>query len=216
MIRIQCSMLEQVRRNPLAYGQLLAANDKRNGGGTHGMFAYWQDVVKQVHLGEMDISKGLKVLKSKFLLFDENSRNQKKQEFLIEQFIKYCRLYDKMKFEFITSKKQIKWPLSSQTMLTGLTPWVVKDSKSFYSFFPLEQHIHWKQELKYPLLQEYLSKNVIECPTNELHVGIYCLQTTSFDFKAFSSSEIKNAIGETKGIFQVVENGYNMKKPLSK
>lgn len=216
MIRIQCSMLEQVRRNPVAYGQLLAANDKKNGGGTHGMFAYWQDIVKQVHLGEFDLNKGLKALKSKFLLFEENLKNLKKQDFLIDEFVNYCRLYERMKFEFVLSKKQIKWSLTSQTLLTGLTPWVVKDSKRFYAYFPLEQPVDWKHELKFPLIQEYLSKDIIECQPNQLQIGIYSLRAGSFEFKNFSSIEIKNAIAETKGIFQRVEHEYNKAKTLSK
>ena len=60
MLRIRCSTLETVKASPIAYAQLLAFGDGKNGGGTYGMFAYWQDVAKLVHQNELTVSQGKK------------------------------------------------------------------------------------------------------------------------------------------------------------
>lgn len=60
MITIQCSKLESVRKNPQAYGQLIASGDGKKGGGSHGMFSCFQDIARLVHIGELDIKEGVK------------------------------------------------------------------------------------------------------------------------------------------------------------
>ena len=115
MLKIRCSTLESVKNDPLAYAQLLALGDGKNGGGTYGMFAYWQDVAKLVHQNELTISKGVKELQNKFIRFDDTLKNRSKQDKLLEQFVKYCSLYDKNKFAFVDSRRQMKWEL-----LTGV------------------------------------------------------------------------------------------------
>jgi hypothetical protein len=205
-------MLELVRKNPLIYAQQLATSEKLGNGGTYGMFAHWQDVVKLLHTGELNLSEGLKELQGKFVRFNENIRNQKKQEDLLEQFIKYSRAYEKLKFEFVNSKKQIKWEFSSQGILTGLTPWVVKNAKSYYSYFFVEEPINWNKELKYPLIVEYLSKNILKCEISKLQIGVYCLKTNTFEFKNYQRLDIYNSINEIQQIFNIVETEYNKTK----
>ena len=64
MIRIQCSVLEQARTNPILFGKNLASNNGFGKGGTHGMLAYWQDASLKVHRGIVDVHTAIKELES--------------------------------------------------------------------------------------------------------------------------------------------------------
>ncbi len=208
MITISCTLLEQVRVSPTAHGKIIATTDKPKSGGQHGMFAYWQDVVKLVHTGDLTISEGIKELQNKFNRFDSNLRNSNKQSKLIEQFAKYCASYDKQKFEFIDSKHQMKWDIVNGVRLTGLTPWVVHNKDGYFSYIITEQPFDWQSQLRFPLIQQYLIDNHIECDSNEMQVGIYCLETNSFEFKNYSKREIQTWVSKTGEIFQTVLDEY--------
>jgi len=208
MIKIQCSVLEQARKNPTMYGQLLASDNTLNKGGTHGMLAYWQDVSLNVHKEEIDLSKGIKELQRTFMNFEETPKNLRKQDFLQDSFVKYHKHFEKKRFKLVDTKRRIKWNIAPSGLLTGLTPWVLQDGGIYYSYFFTEQPFDWDTELKYPLIQKYLVENNIECDITEMNIGIYCLSTDDFSVKNFSKRELKNAVEETVDIFDKVDKEY--------
>lgn len=208
MIKIPCSILEQVRKNPMAHAQFLATGDKPKTGGTHGMFAYFKDVVKQVHTKEFTVSEGIKELENKFARFDDTLKNKNKQNKLFDGFVEYCKAYEKMGFELADTKHQMKWDLLPTVRLTGHTPWVVYDDTYYYAYFIVEQPFDWQTELRFPLIQSYISNNTIECNESEMKVGIYSLSNGSFDLKSFSTKEIKGVIIETTNVFRNVHEEY--------
>lgn len=201
-------MLEQVRKAPVAHAQLIAAATKPNTGGSHGMFAFWQDMVKLVNTGELTVAQAIHELQNKFMRFDDTRSNRSKQASLLEKLPMYCSLYEKNKFEFIDTKRKMKWDIVHGVQLTGFTPWVVHNKDGYYSYFLTEQPFDWEAQLKFPLIQKYLTDNNIECDITEMNVGIYCLATNSFDFKNYSPKEIKIWVSETGKIFQTVLDEY--------
>ncbi len=206
MIKIRCTSLEDVRKNPSAYAQMLAKGDAKTSGGTYGMFAYWQDVAKQVHQQQLTPTEGIKELQQKFMRFDDTPRNKAKQDKLVEQFVRYCRQYDKNEFAFVDGKRQMKWELYAGVMLTGLTPLVVHNDNGYYSYLITEQAFDWKEQLRFPLQQQYLADYNIDCDVSEMHIGIYCLANGKFDFKIYSRKELGSTIITTSEIFKNVQN----------
>jgi hypothetical protein len=206
MIKIRCTSLEDVRKNPAAYAQLLISDNAKISGGTHGMFAYWQDVAKLVHLQKLTPTEGIKELQQKFMRFDDTPRNKSKQDHLMEQFVKYCKQYDKNEFAFVDGKRQMKWELYAGVMLTGLTPLVVHNDDGYYSYLITEKPFEWKEQLRFPLMQQYLADYNIDCDVSEMHVGIYCLATGKFEFKIYSGIELSNTIITVSEIFKNVQH----------
>jgi hypothetical protein len=147
MIKIQCSILEQVRLNPTNFGKLLALNGSFNQGGSHGMFAYWQDISLKIHKEEFDLHMGLKELQKVFLNFEESPKNLKKQDFLQDAFTKYHTHFFKKDLKLIEAKRRITWNITSGGLLTGLTPWVFKSGTGYYTYFFSEQDIDWTNEV---------------------------------------------------------------------
>src|SRR5688500_17179129 len=137
-IRVKASMLESVRKDPLAYGRLLAVGDDNSGGGSHGMFACMVDVARAVHLKKLTLRQAIRELHTKFLRFKQTEENKARQDKLIEQFVAYLRLYKKMDIEWIDGSRRIQWGITNEVMLTGLTPWVVADQKGYISYFMSE------------------------------------------------------------------------------
>ena len=216
MIKIQCSILEQVRKNPALHGQMLASNNGGSKGGSHGMFAYWQDVSLKVHSGEMNLNEGIKELQKLFSRFDETQKNLKKQDFLQDCFVQYHKLFEKNRYQLSDSKRRMNWNITSSGLLTGLTPWVIKNNDRYCTYFVSEQQFQWENELRFPLIQEYLAeKHSDEYDTTRLDVGIYCLETNTFNFKNFVREELNDAVEETVGIFEKVEKVYNIFKLTS-
>jgi hypothetical protein len=208
MIKISCSILEQVRKAPDLHAKSIATIDKPKTGGSYGMFACWQDTVKLVHTGELSVSQAIKELENKFLRFDDNVKNKAKQTYLVDSLPKYIAAYNKQKFEFIDSKHQMKWDIVEGVRLTGHTPWVVFNGKDYYAFLFIETELDWKNQLRFPLFQQYLIDHHIACELQEMNVGTYCLETGKFDFACYSKKEIASWVTETGRIFQTVLHEY--------
>ncbi len=213
MISITCASLEAVRQNPAAYGQLLASGDGKKGGGGHGMFACVQDVARLVHLGELTVTQAVKELHNKFLRFDDTSKNKQKQDKLVEQFVKYCHQYEKQGFEFVDGWRLMKWDFTTDVRLSGRTPWVFADGKSYYGITLSEHGFDWQPQLRFPLFQQYLVSNTIDCELTDMQLGIYSFADMEFRFKSYSASEIATAIKETKAVLSTVYKEYKKSKP---
>jgi hypothetical protein len=217
MTNISVSNLERVRLNPVAYAQLISTGDAFQKGGTHGMFAFWQDIAKQMHQEELTISESLKKLYAIYhRSFKDSPSNEKKQEGLYQALVQYEKAIRLAHFSFYEGRKRVKWPIIPDVQLTGLTPWVFKKGETFYSYFYAENSFYWQSDLKYPILQQYLADQVIGCELKLLHIGVYFLDTSSFESRNYTVKEVKDAIAETAGIFENVKSELSRKKFSSK
>ncbi len=209
MIKIKCSILEQVRRNPTAHAQMLASGGKDQRGGPPGMFGHWKNLVKKVHTSELSLNDGIKELQNKFSQFQDNLANKTKQTKLLDEFVTYCEKYNQLGFKFADTRHNINWEIVPTITLTGHSPWVVYDSNFYYAYFLVETPIDWQAELRFPLIQTYLANNTIECDVAELKVGIYALSTQQFELKSFTEEELIDAFAETSTLFHNVHSEYN-------
>ncbi|MBI1782737.1 MAG: hypothetical protein HYR66_15440 [Sphingobacteriales bacterium] len=212
MISIQCSKLESIRSNPAAYGQLLADGNAGKPGGSHGMFAYVQDMARLVHVNELTVTDAVKELHNKFIRFAPTNENKTKQANLVEQFVKYCQQFDKQNFEFIDGNRLMKWDLTPDTRLTGRTPWVVANENGYFSFILSETNFDWRSQLRFPLFQHYLVNNTIECDIREMQVGIFSMSSNSFEFKNFSDRELSLLVKDARSICTTVYTEFIKRK----
>ena len=165
------------------------------------MFACMVDVARAIHLGKLTLRQGIRELHSKFLRFKESKDNLLKQRKLVEYLVRYIRQCHSKKFQWEDGARRIQWSITNDVMLTGLTPWVVKDEDGYISYFVAESEFEWKSQLRFPLYQQYLSENTIDCSTNEVRIGFYFCDTNKFDVKSFNKRELKLAVDETGDLF---------------
>ncbi len=212
MISITCPLLETARANPSAYGQMLAVAGGKIGGGGRAMISCVQEVARLVHLNELSVSQAIKELHNKFIHFKDTQQNKKRQEQLTEQFVRYCKQFDKLALNFLDGYHLMKWNFSPNTRISGRTPWVMANDIGYFSYLLSEKNFDWQSQLRFPLFQYYLANHTIDCTISEMNVGIYSLDEGDFQFKSFSKKEISSVISETNLILNTVFTEYNKRK----
>ena len=223
MIKISCSKLEQVKNNPRLYGQMLAIGEGKKGGGQHGMLACIKDTIREVHLGEITAMQGIKELHRRFLRFDETPKNKTRQEKLSEYYHVYHKQFAQKKWDFLHGTKNMNWPVHKEVVLTGHTPWIFKNEDGFIAYYITETAVTgWRNELRFPLIQQYIADKILSCKPKDIKVGYYALDTARFDLKCFYEAAIAKAIEITKNVFGNVyesfkkaEQVFNNKKDSS-
>ncbi|MBC7401508.1 MAG: hypothetical protein H7289_16340 [Mucilaginibacter sp.] len=208
MIRVSCSKLEVVRLNPSIFAQQLAAKTK-NRNGSYGMFACWQAIVKSLHANQIDFSQAKIGLQQKFITFKNSPVNRKKQEFLLDRLTPYWELFQSKNLTYLGPQKDIYWNVTPEVALTGRPPHLASDGGKYIAYFYSEAPVSWHTQLKYPLIQYYLAKDVFKCDPEQIQIGTYCLKTLSFDLITYSLNEIENSILETQNMFNNIYQEYS-------
>lgn len=207
MLNIRCSTLEQVRNNPVLFAQSLIEDIKTTA--SFGMFGYWQSAIRQMHIDSLSVSETIKNLQNSFLRFKDTPVNRARQEHLIRSLVAYEKEFRKYKFEFKEGAHRIKWDIHTEVRLTGNTPWILSNGEEFYSFIPIEMNIYWRDQLRFPLLQNYIASEILDCEIQNLSMGVFNLNSNKFEFKCYTDSEIEDSIYETGGIFQRIYEEYS-------
>lgn len=207
MISISCSALETARINPKAIAHQMLS--KTGSQGSRGMFTSWQDHVRSIHKRNIEPSVALLNLQQSFLKFADNLSNRKKQENLVDHFYPYVDKFQKAGYTYLEAKRRMKWFILEESKLGGELPYIVKCNDRFAAYYFAEKNFNWKTELRFPLIQRYLSANHLGCEEKELKVGIYCLEQDEFQLINYSKEDVQVAIDETKEIFHKVIDAYN-------
>lgn len=207
MLKITCSSLEDVKKNPELTAQMLIENSSKNRGG-RGMMSDWQDVAKAMLRKDIPVSKALETLEEKLQGFADNKKNNQRRELLQQQLLNFKNNCTNKGFKFEDSPHRINWELYAGVSLTGLTPIVMHDNNEFYSFIFSEHPLAWNYQLRFPLFQQYLADYTLHCQPDELNVGIYCLEDDKFSFKKFTDVELNAAVNKTSTLFETVQKFY--------
>jgi hypothetical protein len=173
------------------------------------MFQYWQEIAKKRHLKVVSLGEALRQLETAFSRFADTPRNRDKQAYLMNEFISYMRRYKAERFEIHELRHQFRWSLISQVRLTGLTPSVFRRDDSFYAYFCQEKQALWQDELKFPLLQRYMSDHVLHCRLSQLQIGVYFLEKGQFEFRRYTPFEVRTAVQETTQLFTNIYAEYS-------
>ena len=214
MIKVKCTQLEEVRRNPVRYAQMEAEGTAKKGGGLHGIFACVKTAICHVHKGKFDVNAGLKDLQKQFLnRFEENTRNKTKQNDLMEKYVKYHKDFERMKMEFVDGMHFLNWNIHPSVMLTGQTPWIFQNDTGFFAYFLTETYIdNWQSELRFPILQQHLAKVYLDCDPSNLKIGIYSFKKGAFEFMSYNKKHLKTSLTETNVLFQKVNDEFEKQK----
>ena len=209
MISISCSNLERARKNYTLYAEFLIDSVNLQRRGSYGMFSYWQETAKKFHTGEFNLNDALRHLQSSFARFADTERNRDKQTFLLEELARYVTKCKSEKLVYYEPVHLFKWGLTPQVQFTGKTPWVFKNEQGYFAYFCQEKELIWKDELRFPLLQKYMSQNILRRRLSELQIGVYFLETRAYDFKRYSPLEVRNAVQEATQLFTNVYEEYS-------
>jgi hypothetical protein len=204
MKKISFSQLESARKNPAAFGKSLSMPS--TGTPRFSKYMAWQLAVYKYHKEKNNLSKAISYFESTFLRnFADNPKNSIERE----QFIEQLRLYienDKMKkLTFIENKKRINIPLTNKLRLGGELPLIKMNDKFGYSvYFFCRESATWETELRFPIIQNFVAKNLYNVDLSEVEVGVYSLDFKKHLQSTYSESDVQEAIKELNKIGNIV------------
>ncbi len=207
MISISCSALESARVNPKALAQQMLS--KGGSRGSRGMFTSWQDHIRSIHSRDIEPAVAFMNLQQSFLRFASNPMNYAKQEYLLDHFYPYLDKVKLSRLSYLESKRRMKWYLVTDSKLGGELPYIFKNETGFVACYFTEKDFNWKTELRFPIIQRYLSANHLGCDERDIQVGIYSLEQNAFQLQNYSNDDVEAAINETKGVILKVIEEYN-------
>jgi hypothetical protein len=210
MIRVSSKDLEQVKNDPALFAANLVSKGKLQA--RRGMFSQWQTVARQLHVEDLSIAEASRQLTSLFTVWNDTPKNIDREASFHTALTRYDELFQKKGFTYFDGAHVMNWKLHNNVILGGYTPWIAKRSKEYFSYLFTENDFDWESELRFPLLQQYISTNLIDCDPQDLSVGIYCLNKGAFKFKSFKSAEIADAKSEVRVLFNRLNIEYTRKK----
>ena len=213
MIRVSCKDLQQVKNDPALYAANLVSNGKPQA--RRGMFSQWQTAARELHTDKLTIADASNRLSTLFSVWNDTTQNRNRQEFFHQALISYNDLFEKKGFIYRHGSHLMKWQLHKNIILGGYTPWIVSKGKDHFSYLFTEHDLDWESELRFPLLQQYVSKKIIECDTADMEIGVFSLESGRFRFRSFTEKEISAAKSETQYLFNKLNGEYLRRKSIS-
>ena len=194
MSKLPLSELENARRNPSAYRQLL---DRRSEGGkgvfSWGYYNALREAIRHFHKMNDSASAGHSHLVNGLERFTNRQRSQE----IVNQFAWYIDDYNRrgwirtqtyhtivVPFEDTRIQLRCSGEISRLDIVPigGYAAWIFRSQKPE----------GWKQELRMPIIQ-YIAAKMFGVPGSEIKVGVISFQERFADFHTFNDEQIATA-----------------------
>jgi len=198
MLKVSISKLEQARINPNAFAASLSI--KSNGFGNNGSFSgIFKSFIGKFHNADNNKDDLLHKLNDAYKLqFVENSTNNVRTQKYCEAFSSYTDYMLEHGFGLDNIFTRINLKLLTDVALGGNSP-ILSSSDNRNMVFSIEESSKdWRNELKYPILQNYLAGNYYQCEENQIEIGVFNINSGQFELKTYDDIEIANAFEEAK------------------
>lgn len=204
MNKISFSQLESARKNPTAFAKSL--NSSSDNSPRFSKFMAWQLAVHRYHKERGDLLKAVNYFESTFMRnFADNRKNAAERENWILELQAYTTDNLHRELTFIEHKKRINIPLTNKLRLGGELPLLKMNNKGGYSvYFFTKESILWEDELRFPVIQNYVASTLYNVDLNEVEVGVYNLDTHKHLQRSYSNKDVDDAIKELNEIGNAV------------
>ncbi|MCB9046767.1 MAG: hypothetical protein H6550_11600 [Chitinophagales bacterium] len=212
MIEIRCTKIEQCRNQPALYGKLLALKqalqEGQNGNFNSGMSSKWRSAALTVHHGA-DIDTAYNNLAFNLGTFSSKACKEK-QEPMLDSFTSYFEQLNNNGWQFKYGNKQVSWQgLHDEVKMTGQAPWIMERNGRYHCHYITEKpYPGWQQQLRYPLLQQYIANNILDCDPQLVSIGIYTILDKQFIMMRYAEDELQEAQAEARNIFADVHRAF--------
>lgn len=200
MNKISLSQLESARKNPAAFAKSLSSAS--SGTPRFSKFMAWQLAVHRYHKEKSDLSKAINYFEATFMRnFADNRKNESEKEQWILELQAYSADDIKRKLTFVEPKKRISIPLTSKVRLGGELPLIKMNNKGGYSiyFFSRENSL-WEDELRFPIVQNYVASTLYNVDLDEVEVGVYSLDLKKHLHRSYTQKQVDEAEKELRAI----------------
>lgn len=210
MNKISITNLEKVRSNPTKY-----ANDLKKGSeiinfsGGRPKSMRWHDAVLEYHKS-CSLTKAISKLEQSFSQRKNTHKNRKELEDLIIALDNYVNEYTTKGYIHIDKRVGIEKQIGTQSLLSGWACWLLNmKEKGGYSGFIITNDvdgINWMLELRFPIIQDFISNTVFGCNINEVEVGVIDYTTGNHYSICYSQEDINEAIKELNEMGTIIDD----------
>jgi hypothetical protein len=206
MNKISFGQLESARKNPTAFAKSL-----KDGGSSIRFkkppkFTIWKNAVYHYHKEKNNLSKAINYFQNSFLKhYADNRRNELECANWILELQEYANNETKERLTCCDRKVRVNIDLTSKLRLGGELPLIKMNNKGGYSiyFFSRESTL-WEDELRFPVIQNYVASTLYNVNLNEVEVGIYSLNLKNHLQRSYSKKDINEAVKELNVIGKTV------------
>lgn len=204
MNKLSIAQLESARKNPKEFAANLNSAKAASTFGGPPKSMRWLSALCVFH--DNSLSSAATALEKSFSNRKDTPKNRNEVSDLVDALSTYAKEYSGRKFTFIESRKKIDSEINSKLKLSGIIPLILmKPLKGFSAYFILTSpSSSWKDELRFPIVQNYVGSKLFSCEVSDVDVGIIDYQTGEFLETSYSESEIEDAEAELQKIGKTI------------
>jgi ribonuclease HI len=208
MKKFSISQLEVARRNANTFANALKNDAKGSSFGGRPKSVRWLDAIGVYH-NSNDISSAINKLSQAFSRRKDTTNNRKELESLIQSLENYVHTHHKLNYIFLEKSHSVEIFLSNKVKITGWI-WLLNmkpnGERAGYMISKDIKDTSWQNELRFPIIQDYIANKIYGCELNEVEVGVIDFKTGNHHTKKYSAGEIKRAITELDSIGTTITN----------
>jgi hypothetical protein len=212
-MKIKHSDIEWARRDPVDYASYLYSKSTvRRPGGRPGFYGFWRIAALHYHKLLGDREAAINHYRDLVKNFKDTPSNQKKQELYVEYLNDYFDDYERMGYSPFERHKRVSIDVGFDFQVVGEIPRLdIIPTGGIGLFLFAKEELNWQSELRFPLLQGYLSSES-GYPLEEVSVGVYCLEARVHQSMVFAREEVEAAIRAVRKAAEII---YSLKPKAS-
>jgi len=198
MKKFSITKLEEARRTPIKFAQTLLEGDSGFGGYGYPKSVRWLDAVGVYH-DTTNLSSATNSLVNSFSNRKDTARNRKEVEKLIQSLETYVDEHERLGYFHLERRYNIEILLSPKIRITGWIWLLNMTAESGRSGFIISKDISgssWQDELRFPILQDYIANEIYGCNLDDVEVGIIDYLTGVHHITQYQENDVVTAVKE--------------------
>jgi len=196
--RFSISKLELARINPKDFGTHLK-EDSPEPFTNSPKSVRWLNAVGVYHK-EGNLSDAINNLENSFSNRKKNKKNIAEVETLINALISYVNDHSFLEYNFFSHRHKMEINLSDKLKTTGWI-WIINKTYNGFSGYVIvndnDSH-NWQNQLRFPIIQNYIATKIFKCPIENVEVGIINYYEGKHHKTTFSQEDITYSLNELK------------------
>jgi hypothetical protein len=203
-MKMSFSQIEEARKNPSRFAAR-SLSGKSQFFSQKNFRAYFFKALREFHRGK---SKRQVLLEFDQLCENNLSRQthfQGRFKHYHQVLANYCDSYASQGCRLIETRKKAGLTLNTHRLSGFVDRFDLLLPIGYRATITQLYDVPWTDDLRWPLIQKGLADE-LGCSTDQVEVGIFCLETGAYSYNSFSSSEIAEAITEAESVLSAVES----------
>jgi hypothetical protein len=208
MKKVSLPNLEKARANPSKFGKSILDGSLDVYYGGRPKSVRWLEAILQYH-NTNDLSKAITKLENSFSNRKDTPAHRKELEDLIWSLDNFIKEIEKSNLILIENKKTMNKIITSQIRLSGWIWLIYMKPEGGYVGYVVSSdfdEINWMLELRFPIIQDYISNSLFGCDIKDVDVGIIDYTIGNSNLICYPQEQITEAIDELQKVGNIISN----------